>query len=528
LNPEEVPKQYRVFFDHKRGAPISSIETVPPGVRGVWLAPEWQVAGAQSFEKDGEISQPTSEQQADMKKHLDFALIRLSEPVGLEPVSAWGGRARAWIRLPNALSPQNLRHQERLLITQHPAGSPQCVDFGRLEGMCPSQTRIFYSVNTEKGSSGAPCFNRDFELVGMHNAEYRPAGTVQAAANQAIRFDTIQTHILPFIQDIDLPAPARLWNISSQSDVYRPIIGRSVLLKWIEDSTQAHASIRERTFAVSLEAGQGGKTFSWEVLEHCLKGNLTYVPIVFGEGKHSPPPTLRDLIRTLLIRLKVPEIELATMPSEEEGDGEKVNRWASLVVPRWFASLLETHRVKTIDRGDRARDMVQSALELNVAVSPEVERMAKNFKPQADHIDQWTFAWVVLDDVQAMTMNQDVQNFIAAIIQMSNSGSGQYQVLERLRWMFLGECPGFLEPSQVCIETLSAETYAHGLEALADDIASAAPYAEGESIRDATSIIKLTMKHLLKISPKPSANLRFMQDLASEVLTSKLPTWAIQ
>ena len=528
LNFAMVPESYRVIFDHLQGAPLSRAEPAPSGVRCVRLAQDWQVAGARSLDKDGEIAEPDERQQDLMKEHLDFVLIRLAEPVGLEPVSPWGGRARAWIKLPDVQTPQSLMFQERLVITQHPAGSPQCLDFGRFERVCPSQTRIFYSVSTEQGSSGAPCFNQKFELVGMHNAKFKPENCAVAKANQAIRFDRIQAHIAPLIRDTDLPVPARLWNLSSDHNVCRPIIGRGVLLKWIEDSARADTEPRERFFAAVVDTGQGGRTFSWEVLVHQHKGNPKFKTLIFDKDKNRVPLALEDLIAMLAGTFNISISELSPMPARTADDNDKVRRWASQLVPQWFCSQLEAFRTTEQDRRELARGIVRNDILLGRDVDPDVQALAESLDPLPEQVQLWTHAWIVFDDLHVMAINQEIQDFLAGVAQMANSGNETFQVLQRLRWMFLGQCPTFLDPSHICVENIGAHTYIEGIDALAQDIMSAAPYAKSEVIRDVIDTLKLMMEEAGVLSDNPATQLKLLQRVASMTLTKKLPIWMNQ
>jgi V8-like Glu-specific endopeptidase len=37
-------------------------------------------------------------------------------------------------------------------------------------GLNANRTRVLYNVNTQAGSSGAPCFNAKLELIALHHA----------------------------------------------------------------------------------------------------------------------------------------------------------------------------------------------------------------------------------------------------------------------------------------------------------------------------------------------------------------------
>lgn len=525
LEPARVPECFKVFFDHHESALLSVSGPVPAQVRGVRLAQNWRVASARSFEQDGKIDLPNLQQQETMRKQLDFVLVRLCDKVGLQPVSPSGGRIRSWIRLPDIRLPGRLARDERLVITQHPSGAPQCLDFGRFERVCPSETRIFYSVSTAPGSSGAPCFNQQFELVGMHNAKFQPDGHSVAKANQAIRFDSIQALIAPHIEDVALPAPARLWNLDKEPTRCRPVIGRGVLLQWIEESKRIDTQPRERYFAVVPEARQGGKSFTWEVLEHCVKSDRRHLTMVFDKDCNMVPATLENFVATLAVEFKIPLAGATPMPARNEDDNDKLRRWASHLVPQWFCAQLEATRTFNEDRRERARRMVEDDRVMGRPVDTEMQALASKPDPDFWTVERWTCAWLVFDDLHILTLSQEIQDFIAAIAQMGNSENHTFDVLRRLRWMFLGNCPSFLDPATVCVESIGEQTYIDGIEELKHDIMAAAPHAQGGDIESVIDTIKEMMELSAEASDSPAKRLTLLQKLASSRLTKKMPIW---
>ena len=427
--------------------------------------------------------------------------------------------------MPDIHLPGKLARDERLVITQHPAGAPQCLDFGRFERVCPSKTRIFYSVSTAPGSSGAPCFNQQFELVGMHNCKFQPDGHPVAKANQAIRFDSIQAVIAPHIEKIELPAPARLWNLDKDRTRCRPVIGRSVLLKWIEDSKHENAKPRERYFAMVPEAGQGGKSFSWEVLEHCVKSDHQHLTMLFDKDRNIMPATLEDFVATLVDKFSVPPGEVTPMPARTEDDNDKLRRWASQLVPQWFCAQLKATRAYTEDRRERARQMVKDGQVMGRAADPDIQAIADQPEPDLWTVERWTRAWLVFDDLHLLTLSQEIQDFVAAIAQMGNSDNDTFEVLRRLRWVFLGNCPAFLDPALACVESIGEQTYLDGIETLKQDIMSAAPYAQTADIESVIDTIKEMMRLSAGTTDSPAKRLTLLQEVFSVTLTKKMPIW---
>jgi hypothetical protein len=93
---------------------------------------------------------------------LDFALVQLDEPVAATPIPFAAKPA-------DALDP--------LIVLQHPRRLPLRVAFGQVTGYNGPASRLKHNAGTEQGSSGAPCFNQELEVVGLHNGtRYLPQG----------------------------------------------------------------------------------------------------------------------------------------------------------------------------------------------------------------------------------------------------------------------------------------------------------------------------------------------------------------
>jgi V8-like Glu-specific endopeptidase len=96
---------------------------------------------------------------------LDYAIVRLAEPVGNEPLDGRpAGTSRGW------LSPaaQALVAGESIFVLQHPKAAPLKVASGGL--VKAEARRVYYLANTLNGSSGSPCFSANWELVALHRA----------------------------------------------------------------------------------------------------------------------------------------------------------------------------------------------------------------------------------------------------------------------------------------------------------------------------------------------------------------------
>lgn len=121
---------------------------------------------------------------------LDYALIRLADPVGGEPI---GGptadplaEPRGWIRPPEP-APQ-LVGGSQVFMLQHPNREPLQLAIGSVSAFNASGTRVRHTANSKGGSSGSPCLNADLQLVALHHA-HDPAYPPQW--NQAVPFELI-------------------------------------------------------------------------------------------------------------------------------------------------------------------------------------------------------------------------------------------------------------------------------------------------------------------------------------------------
>jgi hypothetical protein len=166
------PASVRLLFDFKR---LSGGSVPSTGV-------EVRLANDHLFD-----SSPPTELEANGREggprptdaELDYAILRLASPLGNRPVGEKADPSdpkRGWIPL---ASPQQMPEQgEPLIIVQHPESGPMQFAFdtnsvlgyndrdGRYK---VGDTRMRYRTNTEKGSSGSPCFDQHWNLVALHH-----------------------------------------------------------------------------------------------------------------------------------------------------------------------------------------------------------------------------------------------------------------------------------------------------------------------------------------------------------------------
>ncbi len=533
-DPVSVPDCFTIFFDHIGGEPILRPDDKRNGVRRVKLAAGlgWLVEHRSSFAGDGRIRDPSDTEVVTMKNQLDFALVRLAEPIGLETVSPWGGVRRSWIKLSAADPSTRLVAGSRIVIPQHPSGEPRSIDFGRFQRMDVSGTRIHYDTETLPGTSGAPCFNREFRIVGIHNAEFRPNGAVKAEANQAILLDAIEPLVTPHIGAVAPQAPSRLWNLSRGKDEFRLIIGRAKLLDWLAASKSVSASNRaERIYAAIAAVHGAGKTFTTEILAASLTDQPGFTSLVFGNDQQRLPSNLGDFVHVLAARLKIPAMELSGMPARPDAnlpagsvDGDKLRRWASVLVPAWFAETLERNRVVKINRAEEARKLVDQSEKLSFKVSDEVKALAASVVPIEVQHEQWGLAWVAFDNLPETAIPSEIADFIAALAGVGRDEASMPAVLRRLRWLFLGYRPDFLTEAEAVVEALDPlNITATEVKTMLDSAVAAGRAANPAALEMFGEMILAISSTAATSGVDPAVRMKQIQEFAGMMLPRFLP-----
>ncbi len=107
-------------------------------------------------------------------KLLDYALLRVSGSPGNDRVggdqAAPSAPTRSWVKVTN--KQYDFDPGSPLYIMQHPQAGPLVLlmDTDSIINVNGNGTRVRYRTNTERGSSGSPCFNQDWELVALHHS----------------------------------------------------------------------------------------------------------------------------------------------------------------------------------------------------------------------------------------------------------------------------------------------------------------------------------------------------------------------
>lgn len=159
-----------------------------------------------SWDEDNQSREYVAVQKIDASEGLDFALIE---------VRALNSLGKA---LPATISLKPLAANDEIRVVQHPVGLPkQISDNGckvtnpRIEGWASSTlddvegdklVDFSHNCDTEGGSSGAPIFNSDGQLIGLHHLGFKfdPVTCERLdRENKGVRIDRIIKHLTPYL-----------------------------------------------------------------------------------------------------------------------------------------------------------------------------------------------------------------------------------------------------------------------------------------------------------------------------------------
>jgi V8-like Glu-specific endopeptidase len=179
---EDLPSENVEFhFDYRS----KGDDKISEKVKTYYLAEDWLIDTSQGSPSDGKVT----DQFVDVEPgHLDYALLRLKGKPGTEFIKP--GVMRGWIELQG--KDGDFVKDSPLLILHYPYGDPLEIanNTQAIVGINNNKTRIRYSTYTQSGSSGAPCFNENWELIAIHQSG-DPDAYRSARYNQGIPIQTI-------------------------------------------------------------------------------------------------------------------------------------------------------------------------------------------------------------------------------------------------------------------------------------------------------------------------------------------------
>lgn len=488
----------------------------------------WLVSSSPDLESDGLLTASEEQNRAvEIGQSLDFALLRLVEPIGEQTCSYVGGERRGWVDLTSWN--QSLQDQERIIIPQHPEGDPQQIDFGRFSKTHSqtdvSQTRLRYDTETAPGTSGAPCFtifDSRFHAVGVHNATFKPNG-MNSEANQAIDLKKILPRILPHLPATGPPPATRIWNVGSREHP-RVILGRTGFLDWLDRARSEDLVNRnQRLYAARSSMRRSGRSYSIDILRASLQ-NRTDPIVELGTTREAMPTTVPDFLKVVLYQLGLSTKLLDKLPPRPDsnlpGFGDRLHSWASEAVPIVFNEILANARMGSIDRRSLASAAVK-AWELRAMEPPDEVRAIANSEVELKDTIRWSPIWIVLDNLDEIAFSEDLEDLIAGLTGAGVAETGVPPELRRLRWIFLGGAalPRFADRDDVTVEELDPMTIGAPdmINALVEYFSSLQLPVD-QSTREFFSVMAdMLLKREAQLVSKPATRLRTLQSLFEEL-----------
>jgi hypothetical protein len=198
----------------------------------------------------------------ELKGYWDYAIVRLEKAAGL---------MRRWAPLDaRSVVP---RPDEGIVLFQHPAGLPLKVNQNFIAAINPPapaavpKLRFLHYANAVHGSSGGPCFDKNFMLFGFHQGQWKTAPNNGRVTNRGVPVVRILEHIKEKIKELPTLDAAEnpVWSLGVTKQ-YAPVIGTNDFQKIV---WRAAVSGTPRIIVIAGFNGSG-KTFRVEVLSSML------------------------------------------------------------------------------------------------------------------------------------------------------------------------------------------------------------------------------------------------------------------
>ena len=195
----QVPPEYvSLLFDYKVLSDGAGNQTVNTGAE-FKLDDDWLIDSSPYSAVDKEALPKSGTPSGE---ELDYALLRVAGSPGAMPVGEKaepGAPARGFITL-SAKAPI-LAADMPMLIMQHPRSQPLklAYDTNSIRAVNDNRTRVTYNTNTDWGSSGSPCFDKDWNLVALHHSgvpSIHPNSNDDDGVNEGIPIDAIVNKII--------------------------------------------------------------------------------------------------------------------------------------------------------------------------------------------------------------------------------------------------------------------------------------------------------------------------------------------
>ncbi|MGR9410003.1 trypsin-like serine peptidase (plasmid) [Rhizobium leguminosarum] len=465
---KDVPKSFKAVFDFYAGEPITGtadLDNLRQG-RVVSLFPDetaWLVAHSREVTWAGTVAVLGPTQCMQLKSNLDFALVKLGEPIGTLSKGGGSREPRGWlsVSMPSATA---YAVENQVIMPQHPQGMSLRHAIGRIRGPWDPATRVIYDLEAEKGSSGAPCLNSKMQLIGLHSAAFRPGG--QAIGNLAVRIDVIHPLVANLLPIAPVrPAAKSIWRVVRANQPPAPVLGREKLQTWLDRALSPSPSARSRSdriYVADAPQAGAGKTFTTEIVRAFLMSGQKQNVIILGGDTELMPERLEDFVTVLAAGFGLSKDDLGPLPPrpganlpKEAKDGDKLDRWESQDMPEWFIRQLAAYRTVMVNKTAALKRIVDDNDALGRPNTPE-DRAAANADPPEILVSlKWTRTWILLDDLDRRPLSAEVRKFVAGLVGSDIDESAVTDLRADLQWLFLGVTPEFLLASDMTVENFS-------------------------------------------------------------------------
>jgi trypsin-like peptidase len=272
---------------------------------------------------------------------LDFALIKLDRKVGELPARAGGGLPRGWLSIGQETGPPN--PGTRVVLVQHPGEQHQVFDLGQVHSWLLIK-RVWYWLNSARGSSGGAAVDTEGRLIALHNASVTTS-TVPAAAddrclNQGVLID-------PIAKDVELQKPGSLnalaasaqpfWSLNDDVNNPEPVIGRRAFREFAAEMLNPGGP---RVLLVTGPEGSGVR-FSSRLLRRVVGTVISVVEFKPAELGQLDPKAFLGVIRNALPMLTMPP------PIPDPEPGEDLPRWMTKDLAPWLLNLVAAEQARS-------------------------------------------------------------------------------------------------------------------------------------------------------------------------------------
>jgi hypothetical protein len=204
--------------------------------------------------------------------------------------------------------------------------------------------RFLHQANASSGSSGGPCFDKEFELFGLHQGVWQGGGDAKAVINRGVPIMRVLEHAGP-LPGLD-PSEAPTWNLGPVHS-HAPVIGTEPFQEVVWRAVSAR-----NPRLILIRGGKGsGKTFCIDVLSAML-----------AEGAH-----LKIVVSAGLIGKQDPVTIAATLCNAASAPLDPITPLASCdsTLSVWLRDHVAAGIVRALDRVRGRRTVWLCIRELN-------------------------------------------------------------------------------------------------------------------------------------------------------------------